>query len=150
MTAKANPPKVSHRICDECGHKQLVAADLAPDACPKCNKVYGRLRVGSRFAIPGGRQHGSTAPAPTGYRTRYARPDSMLRAARPTPCRVGLGLVERQVEQLELAEQVPLDAMAGEDTADGLLGLVERLDPDVAGHQHGVLRVDHRRRPPML
>ena len=35
MTAKANPPKVFHRICDECGHKHLVAADLAPDALPQ-------------------------------------------------------------------------------------------------------------------
>ena len=62
----------------------------------------------------------------------------------------GLGLVERQVEQLEPAEQVALDAVASEDPPDGLLGLVERLYADVAGHQRGVLRVDHRRRPPML
>ena len=119
MTAKANPPKVSHRICDECGHKQLVAADLAPDACPKCNKVYGRLRVGSRFAIPGGRQHGSTAPAPTGYRTRYARPDSVPRRLGELLVELGGGLVECQLEQLETAHEVALDAVAGKDPADG-------------------------------
>ena len=41
---------------------------------------------------------------------------------------LGLGLVECQVEQLEPAEQVALDAVAGKDPPDGLLGLVERLD----------------------